>query len=170
MHVRVCPECDEEYRPDIAVCADCGAELRDRYENDRGEVVGSDGQPVLEPAVAEEAEAIELAPLFLGAPGDIKPLADALAAEGIPMRLVPAEGGRHGLVLWVAAADAERARAVLAPFAVRADELGLTNYALLNATEEDAAGYPTCPACNASLDAGAAFCPDCGLELRGAEE
>src|SRR5262245_18194589 len=127
MHVRVCPECDEEYRPDVAVCADCGTELREHYENERGEVVGADGLPVPEPAVAEEAEAVELVALFHGAPNDLKPLADELAASGIPLRLLPANG-RPGLVLTDAKAEAGRAPEALARFAVRADELGLSDY------------------------------------------
>src|SRR4029079_9217687 len=37
MHVRICPECDEEYRPEIVTCVDCGATLEDRYENEDDE-------------------------------------------------------------------------------------------------------------------------------------
>ena len=33
MHVRVCVECGEEYRPEIAVCADCGGALEDRRDD-----------------------------------------------------------------------------------------------------------------------------------------
>jgi hypothetical protein len=169
MHVRVCRECDEEYRPDISVCADCGAELVDHYEDERGQVIGADGLPVPEPAVAGEHVTVELQPLFSGLPNDIKPLADALVAAGIPMRLVPAQYGA-GLVLAVASADAERAGEALASFAERASDLGLTRIAPSDATAEDAAGYAACPACQGALPPRAVSCPECGLELGGSEE
>lgn len=167
MHVRVCPECGEEYRPDIAVCADCGAELVDHYEDERGQVIGADGVPVSNAVVAEE-QPIELSPLFSGAPSDLKPLAETLASAGIPMRLAPTEG-RPGLLLCVTAADAVRALEVLAPFEARASELGLTAYAVRDAPLPEA-GYPTCPACQAALEPGIPSCPECGLELGPLEE
>ena len=36
VHIRVCRECGEEYRPHIVSCADCGGELEDVYEDELG--------------------------------------------------------------------------------------------------------------------------------------
>ena len=36
MHVRVCVECGEEYRPEVAQCADCGGDLEDRHLGEGG--------------------------------------------------------------------------------------------------------------------------------------
>ena len=33
MHVRVCVDCGEEYRPQITACADCGGRLEDRDDD-----------------------------------------------------------------------------------------------------------------------------------------
>ena len=36
MNVRVCRDCGEEYRPEIAICADCGGELVSQWEDENG--------------------------------------------------------------------------------------------------------------------------------------
>jgi hypothetical protein len=166
MHVRVCPECDEEYRPDIAVCADCGAELLDHFEDEQGRVVTAAGE-VLDPATAAEGERVELRPIFSGPPAGLKPLADALVAAEIPMRLVPDPNPARGLVLAVALADVARAKAAVASL-VRDSELDVVDLSPPDAVEGEA-GYSACPACGAALTPGAPFCPDCGLELGATE-
>jgi hypothetical protein len=168
MHVRVCRECGEEYRPDIAVCADCGAELVDHYEDERGQVIGADGLPVPGPAAAGEHMAVPAQPLFTGPPGSVKPLADTLLAAGIPFRLLAADGPGPRIVLVVPEADAERALQTLAAFAGRGTELGFVELAAtFHAGEGD--HDIACPACHAPLAPAATSCPECGLEM-GAEE
>ena len=167
MHVRVCPECDEEYRPDIATCADCGVDLLDHFEDEQGRVVSPAGE-VVDRTPAEEGERVALQPLFSGPAGDLKPLADALLAASVPMRLVPDPNPARGLVLAVVAEDVPRAKAAVAAL-LRDAELDVTELAPDEAADGDA-GYAACPACEAPLAPGAAFCPDCGLELGARED
>jgi RNA polymerase subunit RPABC4/transcription elongation factor Spt4 len=159
MHVRVCPECDEEYRPDIATCADCGADLVDR-------AVDEQGRRVAEPAVAE-GEPITLVGLYSGPAAALRPLAEALAAAGVAQRFVPIPG-QSGLTLAVAQEDGVRAMEALAAFHGRGTELGLSELAATfeaGAEEHEHA----CPACGAAIPADASECPDCGLEWGGGE-
>ena len=154
MHVRVCPECDEEYRPDIATCADCGAELVDR-------AVDEQGRPIAEPAQAE-GEQITLVALYSGPAAALRPLAEALAAAGVAQKLVPIPK-QSGLTLAVAQDDGVRAMEALAAFHGRGTELGLSELAATFEAGADDHEH-ACPACGAAIPADASECPDCGLE------
>jgi predicted amidophosphoribosyltransferase len=153
MHVRVCPECDEEYRPDIASCADCGTELVDRTLDEQG-------RPVAEPAQAE-GEQVALVALYSGPAAALRPLAEALAAAGVAQKFVPIPG-QSGLTLAVAQEDGVRAMEALAGFHGRGTELGLSELAAtFEARPEDP--EHACPACGAAVPEDASECPDCGL-------
>jgi predicted amidophosphoribosyltransferase len=154
MHVRVCPECEEEYRPEIATCADCGAELVDRALDEQG-------RQIAEPAQAS-GEQVTLVGLYSGPAAALRPLAETLAAAGVAQRFVPIPG-QSGLTLAVAQEDGARALEALAAFHGRGTELGISELAatfVAGAEEHEHA----CPACGAAVPADAAECPDCGLE------
>jgi RNA polymerase subunit RPABC4/transcription elongation factor Spt4 len=171
MHVRVCRECGEEYRPDIAVCADCGGELADHYEDERGQVIGTDGVPV---APARPTPGIPAHALFSGTAGALRLLADALVARGVPFQLVPEEKlgitrfEPSRLVLVVPETESARALDALAEYRGRGTELGFTE--LATSWGGDHEGDAPCPACGGHVPHDATFCPDCGLELGGHEE
>ena len=78
MHVRVCRDCGEEYRPGVLRCADCGGELEDRF---------GDEAPAASRPSEEEAAAAELAGqrvLFLTPrAADLVPLAERLREAGV---------------------------------------------------------------------------------------
>ena len=173
MHVRVCPECGEEYRPDIVVCADCGAELIDRWEDDGGRVVNADGTLAADaPAEAGEPASSGIA-LFSGTPSALRPLADTLVVRGVPFQLVPEHRVEYrrteGALLHLVVPEAEAARALdaLADYRGRGTELGLTEMVKIWQGPDD--GDVPCPACNAHVPPDADSCPDCGLELGGPE-
>jgi hypothetical protein len=159
MHVRVCPECDEEYRPEIATCADCGAELVDRALDEQG-------RPLAEPAQAA-GEQVTLVALYAGPAAALRPLAEALAAAGIAQKLLPIPN-QSGLTLAVAQEDGARAMEALAGFHGRGTELGLSELAATFHAGDDAQEH-ACPACGAAVPEDAAECPDCGLEWSGGE-
>jgi hypothetical protein len=164
MHVRVCRECGEEYRPDVLRCADCGGELEDVLEGEAGPVVAE------APLEAAAAEAAGHRVLFLTPrAADLVPMAERLrdaslayrlaeqrpATEGAPVRyalLVPEDGARAALQ---ALAD------LVAPHEDGDVHAVLTRF-------DDERGYVECPACGARTAPGAAECADCGLGL-GAE-
>lgn len=157
MHVRVCPDCDEEYRPDIATCADCGTDLVDR-------ALDEEGRPIAEPAQAA-GEQVTLVALYAGPAAALRPLAEALAAAGIAQKLVPIPN-QSGLTLAVARADGARAMEALADFHGRGTELGLAELAATFQAGDESAEH-ACPACGAVALADASECPDCGLEWGG---
>jgi RNA polymerase subunit RPABC4/transcription elongation factor Spt4 len=164
MHVRVCRECGEEYRPDIGVCADCGGELVDRYGDESA--VGAPAEAAAEPGVPARA-------LFSGTPAGLRPLADTLLASGVPFQLVPEDrlAFRYELarlILVVPETESARALSAVAGFRGRGTELGFTELATTWGGDHE--GEAPCPACDAHVPADAPACPECGLELGGSEE
>jgi uncharacterized protein with PIN domain len=147
MHVRVCVDCGEEYRPEIAVCADCGGTLQDRHGDEDapaampdGTIDGShDGAPDSDFTHsvfhAEKATALTAE-------------ADRLLEAGIPFRLRPARGAGYRLL--VTDADSDRALAALGLLAERPE------------ASKDAR---PCPACETPVAAGHVECPECGLTV-----
>jgi len=151
MHVRVCPECGEEFRPDIVSCSDCGAELRDAYDD--GPSPAHAEAPAGRPEPADDAD---YAPIFTTIESDVmRDAAAALAKAGIPFRVA---GNATGYQLLVRADDRPRA----------SQALGTRDGAVVFGPEMDAAaaehGGP-CPACGTVLAADVLECPECGLVL-----
>ena len=148
MRVRVCVDCGEEYRPGIAACADCGGQLEDRDDDTApsatSAAVGRD-----EDDDAPESDFTETV-LHAEKATELRKEADRLVEAGIPFRLRSAATGA-GYVILVTPADEGRA---LALFGLLADRGG---------EHDDAAR--TCPACETSVDAGTAECPECGLTI-----
>jgi hypothetical protein len=165
MHVRVCPQCGEEYRPEIVACADCGVDLVD----------ADDAAPLATGAarvvpVPEEPEDQEPARTLLGAwfARDLVTAADELAAAGVPFRLVspPSEARqRPYYTLIVPESAAEEALRILAPLVEQHPEL--SHHAVHAPLGEAEAVSPAtaCPACEAHVPAGAHECPACSLSF-----
>jgi hypothetical protein len=116
MHVRVCRDCGEEYRPDILVCADCGGVLED--------VTDADARPSGGRASASEP----LPPQDLSGhrsvfqtrePRDLRAAAealrDALLAFNVVETRAPNEERRAVLSIHVREEDVSSALRVLAP-------------------------------------------------------
>ena len=144
MHVRVCVECGEEYRPEIAACADCGGRLEDRQDDgDRTVVPPSEPSGSGQETDAEFTEAI----LHADKVTDLTAEADRLFEAGIAFRLRHAQGA--GFRLLIAAPDRDRALTLLG-LLVDADALGAER---------------SCPACGVMVQAGTADCPECGLSV-----
>ena len=144
MHVRVCVECGEEYRPGIETCADCGGRLEDRH----GDEDGTAASPPVEGEGADGGEDGALVDSILHAERapDLIHGADRLRDSGVPFRMRPAARGEgHGYHLLVAAADRERA---LRALGIAAD-----------------AREGECPACGTRLAERVAECPECGLAV-----
>jgi hypothetical protein len=162
-HVRVCRECGEEYRADVAVCADCGGELEDRPLDENGE-----------PAVAAAPDPAPAAPqrvvFVTPRAAELVPLAEALRDAEIGYRLAEqapvGDGAPVRYSLLVDEGDAAQAlRALgarLVPEEHEADAHALeTRFA-------EGRGYVACPACGARQPEGALECPECGLGLGAA--
>ena len=146
MHVRVCVECGEEYRPEIAVCADCGGALEDRRDGAVAPTRAPDAADAGADDGAAEAGFTESV-LHSDRATGLTAAADRLMAAGVVFRVRPAgtpdqPAGYHILV---GEAGRDRALAVLG----------------LSAGERSG----DCPACGTRVPAGAIDCPECGLAV-----
>jgi hypothetical protein len=162
MHVRVCPECGEEFRPEIVSCSDCGSALRDRFQDDEtGEVLeSSEAQPAAPRDEAPPVVEVERRSLYTSNKiQEIRPLADRLGSAGIAFSVVSA--GDTWTVL-VPEADEERSRAI-------SNELFGIDDGAVSAFDPES-GYTACPACGHALPPQASECPECGLGVGGGPE
>ena len=160
MHVRVCVECGEEYRPGIAVCADCGGALEDRHDDGSQDATGDALRDRAGAAgggdagTDADAEGFTDSVLRADTAKGLTTAADRLAEAGIGFRIRPARrvvGGEYatGYRLLVAADDREDALAALG---------------LLAPDRPGGEGDPRqCPACESTLPPAAVECPECGL-------
>lgn len=153
MRVRVCVECGEEYRPEIAACADCGGALEDRDDAD-GAVLPPARRAAGDGEEATQADELTEPVRSEDRATDLIESADLLAAEGIGCRIRPlhrrlADGSDHVAGYRLVVAPENRARALAL--------LGLE-------TEEDVdAETRPCPACATPIPPAAVECPECGL-------
>src|SRR5688572_27542544 len=94
MHVRVCVECGEEYRPEITACADCGGQLEDRHEDGDRTVLPSTG-----PAAGEAGPDAAFTETISEARAatDLTADADVLIEAGIEVRVRPVHEGGYRL-------------------------------------------------------------------------
>jgi len=167
VHVRVCRDCGEEYRPGVVRCADCGGELEDRFE----------GEPEGAAPAAERREepASELAGyralVLTPRAADLVPMAERLREAGVEYRLAEqaarTEGAPARYALLVKDADAASALGTLADLVAPHEH---TDGVHAVETRFDAEhGYRECPACGTKTTPGTAECPECGLVLAGGE-
>jgi hypothetical protein len=165
VHVRVCRDCGEEYRPGVLECADCGGELEDRFE----------GGPEAAPAGARPEPApapVDYRAVFVThRAADLVPMAERLREADVEYRLaeVPgtAEGApaRYGLFV-----KGEAAAAALTALAdIVAPHEGAAAVPALETAFDVEQGYLECPACGTRRTAGTAECPECGLVLGAAD-
>jgi uncharacterized protein with PIN domain len=167
VNYRVCRDCGEEFRPEIARCSDCGGELSEVYEE------GS-GPPPSPPPVAAtfspEADLADFRPIFVGTQAALLvPLAERLREEGVVFRLAEEvadpERGTASFSLLVREGDRAPALRALAP--LLGEE---TDEARLHAVESHFAEgdrYARCPACDTEVGPGVTECPECGLVIGG---
>jgi len=168
LHYRVCPDCEEEFRPDIVRCSDCGSLLVERWENEDGEVATSPEGPAAEAPTALDSEMEHYRPLVTSAAvRQIVPHAERLKEHGIAFHMaeVVADAENHAASYHLLVHEDDRERALKAV----ADLIDATTDAdLIHAVEsrfQEGTGYAACPACGAGLQSSATECPDCGLAM-----
>lgn len=171
--VRRCARCRIDYRPEIAVCADCGGELETRYEETDPRFAPPDlpehSLSVPEPPPGEYRSIYRSTDIAL-----VQPLAEALKGRGIPFRIevttletaAPAPASRYDLCV----RDAEREAAREELVRLERDYIAPESFAAIDREFDPEGGYRRCPACSASLSPRAAECPGCGLGLAEAED
>ncbi len=158
MHTRYCVNCEEEFRPEILRCSDCGGELEDRYEEeDDGEGSSAARDEPGAPEVLETAG--DYQPVFnTMSSSSMKEAAECLADAAVQFR---ATGYRGGFQLLVRSEQLSAARAALE---------GRAGTITVDEGAEPSVGFQggVCPACGAKVPAGVLECPGCALVV-GAE-
>ncbi len=160
MNVRVCPECGEEFRPEIVRCSDCGALLVDRaVEEDAPSPMAGSLHGHGHSASGGPPAPVALARLFRAdRASDIEPLAERLGKAGLPYRVRTVQ---LSFELLIPEEDREKALGVLG----EALRPGLPSTD--DAPFDPESGYSACPACGCRLAPRAQECPECGLAVGG---
>jgi uncharacterized OB-fold protein len=163
VHVRVCRDCGEEYRPEVAVCADCGGALEDRYDEQEGWVRAS-RRAQSGPEEAPPEPPPDYVPVYVDTrPTIVMQCVRQLEEAGVrlSLRARPAsDGSAPVLEIYVPEAEQARARRVLVPLI---DEMEPTVLEKVDREFDPQTGYRRCPACDADLTKGVVECPSCGL-------
>jgi uncharacterized OB-fold protein len=165
-YVRVCRDCGEQYRPGVAVCADCGGALEDRPLDDDGQPVESTAAAAIPAQDATSHRVVFVTPRA----AELVPLAEALREAEIGHRLAEqapvGDGAPVRYALLVEEDDAEEALRALGPVLVPEDHAAEAH--ALETRFADGRGYVECPACGTKQAEGATECPECGLGLGSA--
>lgn len=167
--VRYCPVCDDEFRPEITVCSDCGSELilqkeglgargvadaRAAQRGDPAQVhaewrTALDGLPVSNLIPVRTFDSLE----------DLEPAVASFATIQLPSRVL-VQNGRY--LLLIRPQDVAEAQGALHQALVDADDSADPTF------DPKAGRYTNCPACGARLAENfKGECPECGLELSG---
>jgi hypothetical protein len=166
VHVRICRDCGEEYRPGVVRCADCGGELEDRFDGEAEGATRVSGHQEEPPSELVGYRVLFLTPRA----ADLVPMAERLRETGVEYRLAEPPGRVEGAparyALLVKDADAAGALAALADLVAPHEDADGVHAV---ETRFDGERYLECPACGTKMAAGAAECPECGLGLAGAE-
>ena len=170
VHVRVCVDCKEEYRPEVARCADCGGVLEDRHVDER-----TDGDSTFVPPARDSDRPLPDAHVLATSADarELVPLADRLVEAGVDFRIVSREvaGEERPRGIELRVTDADRPTALQALAALVGPGSGVTllvTWAPLASDDEQI--DLRCPACDAPVGASATECPECGLGLGSERE
>jgi DNA-directed RNA polymerase subunit RPC12/RpoP len=166
MLVRVCPECGEEFRPEIVACSDCGATLEDRFDEQDDPAVtagmpgGADGADGGEPSADPAAQGTFVRILGADRAADLEPLAQRLGRAGLPFQV---RASQLSFELLAREEDHERVREALGDL-LKPDLPGSDAQVF-----DPEAGDLACPACGSQLAPATEECPECGLTVGGEE-
>jgi hypothetical protein len=160
MNVRVCPECGEEFRPEIVHCSDCGALLVDHAAEEvaPSPMAGSPTGQAHSPSDGAPAPVAFARLVRADRAAAIEPLAERLGKAGVPFRVRTVS---LSFELLVAEGDREEALSVLG------DAARPENVSVDDAPFDPEGGYAACPACGSRLAPRAQECPECGLAVGG---
>jgi uncharacterized protein with PIN domain len=170
VNYRVCLECGEEFRPEIARCSDCGGALSDVYEDESGPLVSPPASLAAEPAPPPDADLADFRPIFVGGQAVLLvPLAERLKAEQVDFRLAEemADPERGTASFSLLVREADRARALLALAPLLGEETGEGRLHAVESHFAQSGRYVRCPACDTEIAASANECPECGLVVAG---
>jgi uncharacterized protein with PIN domain len=163
---RVCRDCGEEFRPEIARCSDCGGELVFAHEVEAG-VLAAEAVAMTAPSAEDLAD---FRPLFVGAQASLLvPLAEALKGEDIAFRIAEeiSDPERGTATFGLLVREADRARALVALAPLLGEDANPGRMQAVETHFAESGGYARCPACDTEVAVSVAECPECGLVISG---
>jgi len=166
--LKYCPECEDEYMPEIENCAACGVAL---ITGRRMLELEEDRQRVLQNRTGKVSANDDLVGLRQGPLQDMRHIENLLRAERIGTLLVGDENscGKNccatSFVLCVRREDAGDALSILEKEFRRATALDHHDTTHADNIFDLTAGSAVCPACGYSFSTSTTTCPDCGLCL-----
>lgn len=164
--LQYCPQCNEEYRTDFEICANCNVKLISGREKI---VAEEEAKAKLESRSMEIGPDDEIANIKKGPLAEMKQLQALLVANTIPS-LVVAENSNCGkgccggdFFLQIKVSNGEEATEVLAQEFKRSTALDSHDLSTAHAVFDTGAATSTCPACGFNFSTTELTCPDCGL-------
>ncbi len=164
--MQYCPQCQDEYRAGVAVCATCGVKLlsgvqmQELLDRKSGRLAGR------ATAITPEDELVDI---IKGKIINVKSVQALLGREGIPS-LIAGDSSSCGkgcggtdVRLQVRTADLPEVMALLAREHLQTTGLTDHDTSYADAVYDPEAGAATCPACGCSFSTENKTCPDCGL-------
>jgi hypothetical protein len=161
-----CPQCQDEYRPGMTVCASCGVTL----------LSGSQMLEILERQANRAGRNTPITPedqlvdILKGKVIQVKSLQTLLGREGIPSLIAGDSascgkgcGGGADVRLQVRLTDVPDVMTVLNREHLQTTGLADHDTSLADAVFDPEAESATCPACGCTFATDNKTCPDCGL-------
>jgi hypothetical protein len=164
--LKYCPECQDEYRPDIERCASCSVVLltgREVLELEQRRQEKSAGR------AAEIQAGEDLVDIRKGKLLDMKQVQYLLARHGVPS-LIAGDSqscgkgcGGADVLLRARREDIEEIITIFRQEHIATTGLAEHDLSLADAVFNPSAGEATCPACGHTFSTQSSTCPDCGL-------
>ncbi|MGI6639853.1 MAG: hypothetical protein ACOX4Z_12675 [Desulfobulbus sp.] len=163
-----CPQCGDEYRPEISICAECQVALVS------GAQLAKSGTQEAGPQYTEIETHEELTAVRQGPVLQMRQLQDYLRASGLASLLTPgADGcctkGCRGPEVELRVRTSELTLVLAALEQEHRQSTGLLDHIhnrnLAGAAFEVEVGQAACPACGCLFATDAPLCPDCGLRF-----
>jgi len=166
--LQYCPQCQDEYRAGVALCAACGVALLSGLQMLE---MMEEKNSRLAARSREISELDELVDILKGRVIEIKSVQALLKREGFPSLLAgdgasccPSKGCRGGEVrLQVRRDDLREIMEIMAREHVNSTGLRDHGAGFVEAVFNPEAGVAVCPACGCNFSTQSRSCPDCGL-------
>ena len=160
-----CPQCNDEYRAEVDVCAACGIKLLSGAQMlaKLGTRQLQQSSPSLEILPDEPLLTVRKGPVL-----QIKDLQAYLLRCGVPSLAGKESGGQCGcrgaeLLLQVRESDLPEVMTALEQEYVQSTGLADHDTRFVGAVYNDEAAEAVCPACGCRFSTTSTACPDCGL-------
>jgi predicted amidophosphoribosyltransferase len=165
--LQYCPKCDEEYRTEIRVCADCGVELISGRDLIAAESTRKEKKVTRSMELTVDDDLVNIRK---GTLREMKKLQEVLVKEHIPSLIAGEKSSNCGkgccgteLFLQIKKEDGAAAMEVLGKEFKRTTALDHHDLSHVQSVYDTGAGQTVCQACGFRFSTKNTTCPDCGL-------